>query len=81
MVSVPGILAAGIKCQKFLNRGRSDSGDLVLAGNNRLESQALMLADALVGHEEKDFVFLDRAADVPAEFVVLEGGLGSARSG
>src|SRR5580704_9517058 len=37
-----------------------------------------MLTDALISHEEEYFVSLDRSANIPAEFIVLEGSLRSA---
>ena len=38
-----------------------------------------MLTNALISHEEEDFVFLDRAAHVSAEFIVVEGRLRARR--
>src|ERR1700719_1833862 len=65
--------------QEAQNSQRSHRGSLVLAGNNRGKSQTLTLADALIGHEEEDFIFLDRTAKVSTEFIVLEGSLRSTR--
>ena len=56
-----------------------DSRYLVLAGDGAGNSQALVLAQTLIGEKEESLVLLDGAAKSSAEFVALERGLGVRR--